>query len=276
MTKIAVLGAGNGGCACAVDLTLNSFDVTLCSAYRPSHIKPLLQKGGIEYSGELGEGFVKLKVTTSLKEAAVDADIIIIVTPSSVHEHYARLLVSVLNKRGNEDRSREKGEETRKKQMILLNGSTTGGALFVSRILKEMGISGPLVCETDILNYACRLALGGLAIATGIAVLVFPVFTTGILVTLLSVGLLFVGIARIIHGITAKNTSKWSRVFALGVGILSVAIAAMVISTPLLGVFLLTFILAINLLIIGIENITYALAGRGFKTNATAYMKNSK
>lgn len=121
-----------------------------------------------------------------------------------------------------------------------------------------------------------NLALGGLAIATGIAVLVFPVFTTGLLVTLLSVGLLFVGIAIIIHGITAKNTSKWSRVFSLGVGILSVAIAAMVISTPLLGVFLLTFILAINLLIIGIESITYALAGRGFKTNATAYMKNSK
>ncbi len=160
MTKIAILGAGNGGCACAVDLILNGFDVILCSAYRPSHIKPLLEKGSLEYSGKLGEGFVKLKVTTSLEEAAGDADIIIVVTPSSIHEYYARLLVPILYNRGKNKEGineEEGGVRTRKNPIILLNGSTTGGALFVSGILKEMGISDPLVCETDILNYACRL-----------------------------------------------------------------------------------------------------------------------
>lgn len=146
MTKIAILGAGHGGCACAVDLTIKGFDVTLCPAYAPSHIRPVLEKGGLEYSGKLGEGFVKLKATTNLEEAAEAADILIIVTPSSIHENYARLLTPILNKR-------------RLRQMILLNGSTTGGALFVARILKEMGVSDPqiAVCETDILNYACRL-----------------------------------------------------------------------------------------------------------------------
>jgi len=64
LTKIAILGAGNGGCASAVDLTLAGFNVTLCSAYNPQHLRPILDKGGIEYSGFKGEGFVRLKATT--------------------------------------------------------------------------------------------------------------------------------------------------------------------------------------------------------------------
>ena len=87
------------GCACAAELTLKGFDVFLCSAYASSHIKPILEKGGLQYSGKLGEGFVNLKATTNLEEAATDADIIIIVTPSYIHEKYARLLVPILNKR---------------------------------------------------------------------------------------------------------------------------------------------------------------------------------
>jgi opine dehydrogenase len=78
------------------------------------------------------------------------ADIIIIATPSSIHENYAKLLVPILSK---------KTSMTTKQHMVLLNGSTTGGALFVSRILMESGVSGLPVAvgETDILNYACRL-----------------------------------------------------------------------------------------------------------------------
>jgi uncharacterized membrane protein HdeD (DUF308 family) len=86
---------------------------------------------------------------------------------------------------------------------------------------------------------------------------VFPLFAAGILVGLVTFGLLFVGIARIIHGITSKSISKWSRIFLLGVGILSVSF--MIFASPLLGIFLLTFILAINLLIIGIESIAYGI-----------------
>jgi uncharacterized membrane protein HdeD (DUF308 family) len=86
---------------------------------------------------------------------------------------------------------------------------------------------------------------------------VFPLFAAGILVGLVTFELLFVGIARIIHGITSKSISKWSRIFLLGVGILSVSF--MIFASPLLGIFLLTFILAINLLIIGIESIAYGI-----------------
>jgi 2-polyprenyl-6-methoxyphenol hydroxylase-like FAD-dependent oxidoreductase len=60
MSKIAILGAGHGGCACAVDLIMNGFDITLCSAYSPDHIKPIIEKDGLEFCGKLGEGFVRI------------------------------------------------------------------------------------------------------------------------------------------------------------------------------------------------------------------------
>ena len=92
MTKIAILGAGNGGCACGVDLTLRGFDITLCSLDNPVHIKPILKLGGIEYSGILGEGFVKVNITTDIGEAINDAYLILVIAPSFLHEKYARII----------------------------------------------------------------------------------------------------------------------------------------------------------------------------------------
>ena len=79
--------------------------------------------------------------------------------------------------------------------------------------------------------------------------------------------MLFTGIARIIHGVKSKNISKWSRIFVLE-GILSIVLSLIVIASPLIGIFLLTFISGVNLLIIGIESISYAVGSHGFKTTA--------
>jgi uncharacterized membrane protein HdeD (DUF308 family) len=106
-----------------------------------------------------------------------------------------------------------------------------------------------------------NIGLGALAAILGIAVLAFPVFTTGVLVTLLALGLLFIGIARIIHGISDKKLSKWSKGFLVGVGILSLAVSFVVFAYPAVGVFLLTLVLGINLLIIGIQSVAYAVSG---------------
>jgi uncharacterized membrane protein HdeD (DUF308 family) len=73
-----------------------------------------------------------------------------------------------------------------------------------------------------------NIVLGGLAIALAIIVIGFPIFTIGLLVTLLALGLLFIGVARIVHGVFDKQTSKWSRAFLIGVGILSIGISFMV------------------------------------------------
>ena len=106
-----------------------------------------------------------------------------------------------------------------------------------------------------------NIVLGGLALALAIIIIAFPIFAIGFLVTLLAIGLLFIVAARILHGVLDKQTSKWSRIFLVAVGILSIGISIMVFANPLLGIFLLTFILAINLLIIGIESIVHGASG---------------
>jgi uncharacterized membrane protein HdeD (DUF308 family) len=114
-----------------------------------------------------------------------------------------------------------------------------------------------------------NIGLGALAALLGIVVLAFPLFTTGVLVTLLALGLLFIGIARIIHGISDKNSSKWSKGFLVGVGILSLAVSFTVFAYPTFGVFLLTLVLGINLLIIGIQSVAYAVSGHQRRTYNT-------
>ena len=104
-----------------------------------------------------------------------------------------------------------------------------------------------------------NISLGALAPLLGIAVVAFPLFVTGVLVSLLALGLLFIGIARIIHGISDKNISKWSKGFLVGVGILSLAVSFTVFAYPAFGVSLLTLVLGINLLIIGIQSVAYAI-----------------
>jgi uncharacterized membrane protein HdeD (DUF308 family) len=115
-----------------------------------------------------------------------------------------------------------------------------------------------------------NISLGILVALLGITVLAFPIFATEVLVTLLALGLLFIGIARIIHGLTDKNISKWSKGSLVGVGILSLAVSFMVFAYPALGVFFLTLVLGINLLIIGVQSIAYAISGhRRHPTTAT-------
>jgi opine dehydrogenase len=141
--KVSIIGAGNGGCATAVDLTLKGFDITLCSAYAPNHILPLINKGGLEYSGRLGEGFVSLRATIDIKQAVEDAQVILIIAPLPIHETYARMLAPLLTKK--------------RIQIVLSGSSSTGGALHAYKIFKEMRVSEPIIGETDILPYAARL-----------------------------------------------------------------------------------------------------------------------
>lgn len=115
-----------------------------------------------------------------------------------------------------------------------------------------------------------NIVLGGLAIALAIIVIAFPIFAIGFLVTLLALGLLFIGIARIVHGVIDKQTSKWSRIFLVGVGILSIAVSFIVFVNPLLGIFILTFMLAVNLLIIGVESIVHGVSGKRNIANSTS------
>jgi uncharacterized membrane protein HdeD (DUF308 family) len=108
-----------------------------------------------------------------------------------------------------------------------------------------------------------NIGLGALAIAISVAVISFPVFTAGLLVTLAAISLLFVGIARIVQGVRNKDAPGWSRGFMVGVGVLSIAVSLLVIAHPIsFGVVLLGLMISIALLINGIQMIALGIGGR--------------
>ena len=136
--------------------------------------------------------------------------------------------------------------------------SVTLLVLGIERVIAGIGIKD-LPKSSRIGN----IVLGSLTIIFGIIVISFPLFAAGFLILLLALGLLFMGIARILYGITTRHKiSQWSRAFAIGVGILSIAVSFMVFASPLLGAFILTLVLAINLLILGVESIAHGISGR--------------
>jgi uncharacterized membrane protein HdeD (DUF308 family) len=122
-----------------------------------------------------------------------------------------------------------------------------------------------------------NIVLGLIAVGLGIAVIVYPVGTTYFLVSLLAVGLLFLGIARIIQGFTNKHVSGWARALAIGVGILCLGISFAIFASPLSGAVFLAVILGVCLLIVGIEAVVNGVSGRGniitSASNAVGYGK---
>jgi len=124
---------------------------------------------------------------------------------------------------------------------------------------------------------AGNIVLGLIAVGLGIAVIVYPVGTTYFLVSLLAVGLLFLGIARIIQGFTNKHVSGWARALAIGVGILCLGISFAIFASPLSGAVFLAVILGVCLLIVGIEAVVNGVSGRGniitSASNAVGYGK---
>jgi uncharacterized membrane protein HdeD (DUF308 family) len=110
------------------------------------------------------------------------------------------------------------------------------------------------------------IGLGILVIILASIALAFPVATTVTLFLFLGFALLFDGIARIVHGIGDKMQRGWVRGFHIGVGILAVIFGGLIIVFPFFGVVfgavLAGFIMAIILIIIGIQMISAGIGGR--------------
>ena len=106
------------------------------------------------------------------------------------------------------------------------------------------------------------LGLGILVIILAIIVTAFPVGTTIFLIILMGVALSIDGISRVIHGFRDKESRSWSRGFSIGVGALEIALGIMIMASPALGVKLVAFMIAIALLITGIQMIVAGILGR--------------
>jgi len=140
--KVAVLGAGNGGCAAAADLAQRNFEVRLFSRSQDT-LDPINQRGGIELVEGGKESFaVPRLLTTNIAEAVDGVDLIITTAPAVAHEYLAQSLVAHL-KDG---------------QRILLNPGHTGGSLHFANLLRRGGTKAAIkLCETVTLSYICRM-----------------------------------------------------------------------------------------------------------------------
>ena len=139
--RIAVLGAGHGGCAAAADLTLRGFEVRL-QPRRAERIAAIEANGGITARGVL-DGLAPIAhLTTEIAEAVDGAELIMLVVPSVAHQAYAEALTPLLD------------AET----PVLLNPGHTGGGLHFAHALARAGFRGtPRLCETVTLTYISRL-----------------------------------------------------------------------------------------------------------------------
>ena len=140
--KIAVLGAGNGGCAAAADLTLRGYEVRLFSRTE-STLTPIAKCGGIEL---VENGAAKFAtpyfMSAHLPPVVNGVDLIIVAAPSIAHEYLARSLAKCLTNG----------------QRILLNPGHTGGSLHFTNLLRSIGCAAQvMLCETVTLTYICRM-----------------------------------------------------------------------------------------------------------------------
>lgn len=136
--KVAILGAGHGGCAAAAILTLRGYEVRMHSRSE-ERLSPL--RDGITLRGERQGAARPSLLTTDLKAAASGADLVMLVVPSVAHEGYARALAPILDS----------------KQIVYLNPGHTGGGLHFASELREAGGPPVSICESVTLTYICRM-----------------------------------------------------------------------------------------------------------------------
>lgn len=105
------------------------------------------------------------------------------------------------------------------------------------------------------------IGLGILVLIFAGFVLSFPDWTEIVVSTLVGIALIFNGCARVIEGISWKH-SGWAKFFLVGVGILSVVTGAFIVASPFLGVVFVGYVIAIALLITGIQMIAVGVAGK--------------
>lgn len=138
-----VIGAGNGGKAMAAHLGLMGFDVTLYNR-TADHVQAIKELGGIQLESSEGgpHGFGKIsKVTSDMAEALAEANVIMIVVPSSAHKDIATNAAPYLH----DD------------QIVVLHPGRTGGAIEFKKVLHDVDCMADVtIAESETFIYASR------------------------------------------------------------------------------------------------------------------------
>ncbi|NIN69649.1 MAG: NAD(P)-binding domain-containing protein [Anaerolineae bacterium] len=142
-TRYTVVGAGHGGRAMAAHLALMGFPVNLYNR-TAQHVAAIKTRGGIELKSYEGgpHGFAELAMVTSdMEEALREAQVIMVVVPSSAHADIARKAAPYLHDG----------------QIVLLNPGRTGGAMEFTKVLSDQGCEADAtVAEAETFIYASR------------------------------------------------------------------------------------------------------------------------
>lgn len=142
-TNYAVIGAGHGGKAMAAHLAMMGFKVSLYNRTE-SHIEVIKKRGGIELDGDenVPHGFGKLRrATANMGDAIKDAEVIMVVLPSSAHAEVAATMAPHL----------------KDKQIIILHPGRTCGALEFSKVVRDSGCKADVtIAEAETFIYASR------------------------------------------------------------------------------------------------------------------------
>jgi opine dehydrogenase len=140
IVKLAVIGAGNGGVATAVELTLAGHDVALYGRSAAT-IAPFVQDG-IRYTGVLGEGVVRPALLSSrIAEVINGAEAAIICLPTFAHVEVARALHAA---------------GWGAMRPVLLNPGHTGGAFEFDTAYRAAAGNAPPIVEFATLAYVVR------------------------------------------------------------------------------------------------------------------------
>lgn len=138
--KMLVIGAGAGGAAATVELSLAGHDVTLWNR-SPQTLEPF-KTNGIAYDGVLGEGVLRpAGITASLRDAVRGADAALVTLPTFSHGAVAQALA-------------EAGWSSA--MPVILNPGHTGGALEFHEAYRRAGAPPPPIAEFSTLTYVAR------------------------------------------------------------------------------------------------------------------------
>ncbi|MBA2272435.1 MAG: NAD/NADP octopine/nopaline dehydrogenase family protein [Actinobacteria bacterium] len=152
MTCVAVLGAGAGGTAAAVDLTLRGHDVRLWNRSKAT-LEPLKVAGKIDYEGALGDGAVEIAgMDHDLVGTITGADVVVVTLPAPAHEHLAGALA-----------------ELGCTIPVVLDPGHTGGALHWRNVFARTGTAPPPIAELSTLTYVARKQTPSSVTISGIA-----------------------------------------------------------------------------------------------------------
>lgn len=145
MPRFCVLGAGHGGMAMAGHLALSGCHVNLFNRSE-ARLEAVQARGGIDVTGEVG-GFAALNIVTTDPAKALDnTDVVMVVVPATAHKDVAELIAPHI-KDG---------------QILVLNPGRTGGALEVTRIIRQKNPAvRPYIAEAQTLLYAARVTNPG-------------------------------------------------------------------------------------------------------------------